>query len=284
MKRELNVQALIELLISFSFGAAMLYLAVSNQFLAFVAPRMKPYFIFMAIISSAWCILAATKLFKSQHRQRITPCFVLTVPLMLLFLSQGNAPISVSAVNGNYAGGKTIGTTMASAETIQSKTSSAVYQPSVSSAPKKGMQAGEGCYKTKNMYDQPVTIHGFDSKDKKIVISDKEFYTWVNAIYNDMNKLNGYQVTMTGSVYKNSETLETNQFVPARLLMTCCTADLEPCGLLCEYSNISSLKKDEWVTVTGTITKGTYHGNPEPHIVVQNIKPAAPLNGYIYPS
>lgn len=283
MKRELNAQAFIELLISFSFGAAMLYLAVSNQFLAFVAPRMKPYFIFMAIISAIWCILAAAKLFKSQHRQRITSCFVLAVPLMLLFLSQGNTPVSVSAVNGNYTGEKMIGTTTASSETTQPKTS-AVYQPSVSSAPKKEVQAGKGCYKTKNMYDQPVIIHGFNSKDKKIVISDKEFYTWVNAIYNDMNKLNGYQVTMTGSIYKNSETLKTNQFVPARLLMTCCTADLEPCGLLCEYSNTSSLKKDEWVTVTGIIIKGTYHGNSEPHIVVKNIKPATPLNGYIYPS
>lgn len=289
--KKINKQSVIELLCCAGFGGTMLYLTVSQKYLLFVTPKMQPFLIFTVAASIAWCTLLCTRLFQVQHRQRITQCFVLIIPILLIFLTRGEvAP--ASAYSGKIAGGNgslqpaasESSTTRAStpAQAASSVTTSSVADTD-SSQQSQPQKSPDG-YAAKNMYDQPVEIHGFDAAHKKITVQDKEYFLWVNAVCNDLNKLDDYQITMTGSVYKNPDALQPNQFVPARLLMTCCTADLEPCGLLCEYADTSSLKKDTWVTVTGTITKGMYNGQTEPHIKVLKITPAKPLSGYIYPS
>lgn len=65
---------------------------------------------------------------------------------------------------------------------------------------------------------------------------------------------------MTGQVYKNTPVMADNEFVPARLVMACCVADLSPCGLFCTYGNVSELESDSWVTVTGILYGEQYKG------------------------
>ncbi len=78
--------------------------------------------------------------------------------------------------------------------------------------------------------------------------------------------------------------MKANEFVPARLLMYCCTADLSPCGIICEYDKASELKENSWVTVTGVIHIGQYQGKDEPQITVTSITSAdKPKKEYVYP-
>lgn len=78
--------------------------------------------------------------------------------------------------------------------------------------------------------------------------------------------------------------MESNEFVPARLLMWCCSADLSPCGIICESEKAPELEEDTWVNVTGVIHIGKYQGEDEPQIHVTSVSPAdKPKEEYVYP-
>jgi putative membrane protein len=75
-----------------------------------------------------------------------------------------------------------------------------------------------------------------------------------------------------------------NEFVPARFMMSCCTADLQPVGFLCRYEKASNLKNDTWIEVTGTIKITDYYGEKTPIIIVDKVEDATiPINEYVYP-
>lgn len=74
----------------------------------------------------------------------------------------------------------------------------------------------------------PLEIHGYNSRQQTITVSNEEFYDWLCVFYTDIEQLEGFQVTMTGQVYKNTPVMADNEFVPARLVMACCVADLSP--------------------------------------------------------
>ena len=109
------------------------------------------------------------------------------------------------------------------------------------------------------------------------------FAALAGFFYTDIEQLEGFQVTMTGQVYKNTPVMADNEFVPARLVMACCVADLSPCGLFCTYGNVSELESDSWVTVTGILYGEQYKGQEEPRLRVTSVVPAKPIEGYIFP-
>ncbi len=92
---------------------------------------------------------------------------------------------------------------------------------------------------------------------------------------------------MTGSVFKDPELLKDDEFIPGRLAMTCCVADLAVTGLICHYDQASELEQDSWVTVEGTFFIGQYEyaGNQydDPQLKVTKITPAEAVEGYVYP-
>ncbi|MDW2798023.1 TIGR03943 family protein [Clostridium boliviensis] len=97
----------------------------------------------------------------------------------------------------------------------------------------------------------------------------------------------GYTITMTGYVLKDTKAYGENEFAVARLAMTCCVADLAPAGILCDYSQVKSLKEDSWITVEGTLNLNydDYDGHKyaDPLIMVTKITPAEKVEGYVYP-
>jgi putative membrane protein len=128
-----------------------------------------------------------------------------------------------------------------------------------------------------------ANLSGFDPVNRTITVDNDEFYQWLSELFTNMDEYEGYTITITGFVYKDPQYFAENEFTPARLCMTCCTADLSPIGLVCKYSNVSSLEQNSWVTVEGVIHKGQYEGEDEPQISVTKITPAEEVEGYVYP-
>ena len=50
-------------------------------------------------------------------------------------------------------------------------------------------------------------------------------------------RFEGYTITMTGFVYHDSKFMSDNEFIPARLVMSCCVAAIValPGGIICKY-------------------------------------------------
>ena len=128
---------------------------------------------------------------------------------------------------------------------------------------------------------------GLNKEEKKIIVSDDLFGMWYSELYMHMEEYEGYTITMTGYVLKDTKAYGENEFAVARLAMTCCVADLAPAGILCDYSQVKNLKEDSWITVEGTLNLNydDYDGHKyaDPLIVVTKITPAEKVEGYVYP-
>lgn len=239
-------QALTECACELITGSVLLYFAASGNYLSYVAPRIRPFLFIGAAALIALGISSIPHIKQIQHRNHTAHCLLLIIPTLLLLLPHG-ASQAVTATAGL--------TTVPNAV--------------------KGSTTSEQTEKTK--------LSGLDKTHKKITIQNEEFYQWMVELNENLDKYAGYTITTTGFVFKDSKSIQTGEFVPARLAMTCCTADLTPMGFLCKYPKTSELKENTWVTVEGKLFKGTYQGNPDPQIQVTKVKPAQSVKEYIYP-
>jgi putative membrane protein len=294
-----NPQIFLEFLCYSVFAGLMLYLAGSGKYLSYVTPRMAPYLYFTAIVMGIWAFAALGRLFRPQHKVRSAHCFVLVIPILLFLLPHN--PMSASNLSGSYVGGSAF-----SASTGQSSYGSSSQQypsedsglnaatsmpaedPMKSGTDTTGGDSGMIDGQTGVPEDEYSTgLPGLDVTNKKITVSNDDFGMWFSEIYLNMQIYEGYTVVMTGFVFKDSDFLKEDEFVPARLMMTCCVADLAPAGLLCKYDKVSELETDSWVTVEGTLFIGEYEYNgqvyDDPQISVTKITPAEEVEGYVYP-
>ena len=299
--KALNPQILLEFLCYFIFGGLMLYLVASGKYLSYVTPRMEPYLYFTAIVMEIWAFAGLRRLFRPQYKIRSAHCFVLVIPILLLLLPH-SALSTTSSLSLNYIGGDAFsnrsgkssfdtssnssGSAQSSFDTSQNQIPSASDDPldySADSMAEGGIIPTEDFFNTMSSENLP----GLDTANRRITVSDDDFGTWISEIYTNMQKYEGYTVVMTGFVFKDNQTFQKDEFVPARLMMTCCVADLVPTGLLCKYDKASELKAESWITVEGTLFIGQteYEGvkYDEPQITAIKITPAEAVSGYIYP-
>lgn len=263
--RKLNLQVLLEMACCFLFSAMMVYMVWSKQYLYFVTPRMKGYLYFVAAVMLVWGLTGIKRLFEPQHKLRLAHCFVLLLPMVLLLFPLDI--MNVSKVSSQYVG----------------KTGFAMTAQAQDTATTTVVGTGSAAADDSESQNLP----GLDVANKTITVDDDDFSMWVTELYVHMQQYEGYTISMTGYIFKDPNILEEGQFVPARLMMSCCVADLVPSGIVCLYSNTDILKQDVWVTVEGTLTVGerAVDGvqSQEPQIKVTKLAAAKEVKGYVYP-
>jgi putative membrane protein len=238
---------------------------------------MKPYLYFTAAIMLIWSYVSVRRLLIPQNKTRSAHCFVLVLPLLLLLLP--HSPLGTSDLSYNFARGGS----------AQSRDGAAVPGPSGGSASELP-PAGEFQESDLPGYDDlagagesSVVLSGLDTPAKTVTISNEEFYQWLEEMFVNPDKYAGYTVKMTGFILKDPELLLPDEFVPARLMMSCCVADLLPYGMICKYEKTEELQNGSWVTVEGVIHITEENGYREPQTRITAIAPAAEVEGYIYP-
>ncbi|MGI5088644.1 TIGR03943 family protein [Treponema sp. OMZ 305] len=121
-------------------------------------------------------------------------------------------------------------------------------------------------------------------QDGRIIMDDDTFSLWLTELYTKLDKWVGTEITAVGSVWKDSELFEQHDFALARMMMTCCAADMQPVGLLAQWSGAQELTDGEWVEITGTLSKKPYKAGFDPYIIVASVKKVDPPGReYIYP-
>nr|WP_286672867.1 TIGR03943 family protein [Anaeromonas gelatinilytica] len=119
--------------------------------------------------------------------------------------------------------------------------------------------------------------------DGTIIMDSDNYVRWMQEIYENIEKYNGNKIQVTGFVFKDDQ-FNDNEFVPARMMMVCCAADVQPVGFLCRYENEVELETDTWVKVHGTITKDGFKGNDIPIIEADKVENTAkPEVDYVFP-
>ncbi|WP_394896087.1 TIGR03943 family putative permease subunit, partial [Clostridium baratii] len=116
--------------------------------------------------------------------------------------------------------------------------------------------------------------------DKNTIVLNSDNYTRIFPnIMENPNEFKSKKIKTEGLVYKSKE-INNNEFTIAREVMSCCVADVQIVGLMCEYDNSVDLKENEWVSVEGVID---VKDNKPVINVKEVIKLEKPKNSYIYP-
>ncbi len=102
-------------------------------------------------------------------------------------------------------------------------------------------------------YEHPEEDLPFDIHADVIDIEDDDFGIWYLDARDNPKNYDGKTVRFKGEIKKIRQ-LERDAFLPGRLIMTCCEADIAFLGFVCKSPLAPTLKNDTWATVTARVT------------------------------
>ena len=117
----------------------------------------------------------------------------------------------------------------------------------------------------------------YDMKADVIQIDPGAYGIWYIDALDKEDRYKGKVVEFTAMVLKSPE-FPKNYFVPGRMAMTCCEADITFMGLPCRFAGASGLAARSWVWVTATV-EVKYHSlykGVGPILTAVNVQPAEP--------
>lgn len=261
MKRKINYEVLLQLTILLGLAVLMLFALLSGRAQEYVHPRLNGFLWFSIAALFGISFFMLPSLFKPKHNANAAKYLIVLFPMITaIFLPTGTVQ------------GKAI--TLGNLTTTVGQSS----QPKGTVIPDKIISnddVGIDCSSSSSPEPQV-------SKNGVTTITDEQFANWYSALNKDMNQYAGKTVRFKGQVFRMNDFAE-NEFVPARYAMTCCAADLEPCGVLCRNADAKSIKDKEWIWVTGTLKIEKYKDQTLPVCYVTKIEKAEkPKVEYIY--
>lgn len=272
--RGFHADIALKILVLAGFACFFLRTVFTGSVNRYVHPRIVPYMVFASFVMIAVALLLAADLFKPRERKAACwPMIVFLVPLLMAFALPAKSPDSDSGITGDVAlsaGGGGGGPSPAAREPEASGGASA--SGADRAGPESGDAAGGGSEE-----------EGLPLQNGVLVMNSDNFYWFISEIYENTDKYEGSRIETVGYVLKDRGFAD-DEFVPARLMMVCCAADMQPVGFLCRYGRASELAADSWVKVTGTVGKTQFQGETIPCIQAQSVEPAQkPCEDYVYP-
>ncbi len=116
----------------------------------------------------------------------------------------------------------------------------------------------------------------------KIIVEDDKYIPIMNIIDSNVDKFIGKELEIVGFVYRELDFTD-NQIVIARFGLSCCVADASVYGTLSTGDMVKGLENDQWVKVTGVISKTTYNDWELPYLHIKELEVIdQPSQPYIY--
>lgn len=285
INREMLIQSVI-LVISACFIAFGLVSGIINKY---VHPRFNPGLWVSVIILFVFAFSILNDNRKGRHNVNWQKYLICIVPLIFAvafpitsatnsnMVMYGNA-LSASIQNNNQ--GILKDEQKVNNDQNKSKTAAAVKKKNgIQNTQQAGTDQKSGGGKGKTDFSD--AYHG-NKINGGYKITDRYFANWFFDLYYHQNDFIGERYQFLAQVY-NMKKLKNNQIVAERKFMICCAADMVDYGLICECNDKSLFKNNEWITVTGTVTKEKYNGSEVPVLKNTVIKQAkAPKVEYVY--
>jgi putative membrane protein len=116
-----------------------------------------------------------------------------------------------------------------------------------------------------------------------IFVTDGNFVRVVSAIEQSPEDYAGREIDMLGFVLKD-KSLAPQEFGLIRFIITCCTADAMPGGLILESKDAAGYQDGAWIHTRGVIRVDNYDHQLVPVVETTDIVRAAePADPYVYP-
>lgn len=122
----------------------------------------------------------------------------------------------------------------------------------------------------------------FDINADVIEISDVDYGIWYIDAMDHPEKYDGKTIRFKAMAYTGGR-LPKGYFVPGRMAMTCCEADMTFLGFMCKWKDAEKYKTKEWVKVrakVGVEYQRDYHGEG-PVLYAENVEKAAEIKDIV---
>lgn len=124
-------------------------------------------------------------------------------------------------------------------------------------------------------------LSGLNLIEKKIKVSDEDYFIWMNELFKNPEKYDGYTIELNAMAMLDKKMGADNFFI-CKYLITCCIADASPAGIYGSF-NTDKLNNGGWYKLLGKIELDRVGKNLSPRVKVlrcEKIKP--PKDPYIY--
>lgn len=122
-------------------------------------------------------------------------------------------------------------------------------------------------------------------KEDVILVSEDSFVEILSTVDLYLDQFVGKKLELNGFVFRQDD-FDNNQFIMARFVIQCCSADATPFGVLTSYDHANQLATDSWVNASGTIAK-TARSDGRDYMTLQLEKYTVipePKEVYVYPN
>ena len=125
--------------------------------------------------------------------------------------------------------------------------------------------------------DLPYDVHA-----DVIKIQPEDYGIWYFDCMDVPERYEGKTVEFTGMVLKSPE-FPKNYFVPGRMAMTCCEADMTFIGYICKAREAKNLETKQWVHVKAKVAYEYWkdYGDKGPVLYGESVEPAEEIKGYV---
>ncbi|MCR4739586.1 MAG: GTPase [Lachnospiraceae bacterium] len=117
----------------------------------------------------------------------------------------------------------------------------------------------------------------YDINADIITIEDDDYGIWYLDTFDNLDSYAGKAVRFKGMVRKPRNG-KNDFFVPGRMVMTCCAADIQFVGLPCSYKDVKKLTDKQYVMVTARVGKvyNRQYGQDTPVLYAESVEPCEP--------
>ncbi|TYQ12700.1 UNVERIFIED_CONTAM: putative membrane protein [Acetivibrio alkalicellulosi] len=253
---EINVDAILKSLVLLGFAVFFLTSFISGNYLFYVNPRYGLYIVFGAIAMILISVFFLKDIFKVSRRQRPNKLnyLIFLIPLVIAFVIPGGT-IEPNSLHS--------------------------FQMSVEA----GAGTGDNEEDTEKNISERKKLREEDiiRDDGTILMNDDSFMYWYEELYINQKRYIGREIEVIGFVFRMDD-FNQSEFVPARFMMVCCAADMQPGGFLSRYENASQFADNSWVKVVGTIEQTVFRNQSMPVIIAHTVEQVEkPEMEYVYP-
>jgi putative membrane protein len=249
VKKKLNLNELIWFLILIGFTCYFYMIISTNKITLFVHPKMVKYVKFALYFFIILVIFQGKNIFTNKKTKTLKLGYVMFLIPLTLGVQLKSEGVSIdSVINKGF---------------------SLTSQLKINTLKHKHITLTDGTEVCKHDEEEVYSTENMDGILKKSLESMKpieggiidmvneDFINTYEDIYGNPYNYVDRVINMKGFVYKQ-EGLSKDEFILSRILVSCCAADAQLVGILCNYTEGDGLSQGTWVNIVGTLVEREY--------------------------
>lgn len=223
------------------------YMIIStNKLTLFVHPKMVKYVKFALYFFIILVAFQGKKIFTHKKPKRLKLGYIMfLIPLTLGFLLKPEGVSADSAINKGFS------------LTSQLKINSLKHKHTVLADGTEICDIDTISTENDNATLKESLERSSLLKEKTITMTSSSFIETYEDIYGNLHNHVGKAINMKGFIYMQKG-LNSDEFILSRIVVSCCAADAQLVGILCDYSKGELLTEGTWVNIEGTLGEREY--------------------------